>query len=132
MQDAVYIELAGSHADEEKANQLVSSLISARHPLDLKMRHAEMTLTDGGIPLLDGEGVSGEHVRRAVPEEGGDSGGEGDRETRSESDREVMEDGDSLGQGSGKPFMSSQCISGGMWSIQSVVVWCLLQWSSGS
>ena len=81
----MYIELAGSHANEEKdstSNRLVSSLISARHPLDLKMKHAEMVLTEGGVPLVTG----GESVRRAVPDEdGGESGREGDKETQSDS-----------------------------------------------
>lgn len=80
--------MAGSHADEEKdtgSSQLVSSLISTRHPLDLKMKHAEMALTKGGIPLLGGERVG---VRRAVPDEGDESGAEGDIETQSESDSE--------------------------------------------
>ena len=95
IQDAVYIELAGSHGNERKegaAHQLVTSLISARHPLDLKMKHAEMALTEGGVPLLGGEGVDGEHVRRVVPEEGGVSGEEGDIETQSDNDREVEEE----------------------------------------
>lgn len=52
------------------------------------MKHAEIALTKGGIPLLDGEGVG---KRRAVPEEGNESGVEGDIETQSDSDREDME-----------------------------------------
>lgn len=89
VQDAVYIELAGSHADKERdgvSNQLVSSLISARHPLDHKMKHAELVLTEGGVPLLGG-GDTSEGVRRAVPEA---SDGEGDMET--ESDGEIAEE----------------------------------------
>ncbi len=46
-QDAVYIELAGSHAHEgaeSVPNELVSSLMSTRHPLDVKMKQAQVTL----------------------------------------------------------------------------------------
>lgn len=83
--------MAGSHGDEDKdtgSSQLVSSLISTRHPLDLKMKHAEIALTKGGIPLLGGEGVG---ERRPVPKEEDESGAEGDIETQSDSDREDME-----------------------------------------
>ena len=52
------------------------------------MKHAEIALTKGGIPLLGGERVSG---RRSVPEEGDESGAEGDVETQSDSDREDVE-----------------------------------------
>lgn len=43
LQDAVYIDLAGSHA-HEGANELVMSLMGARHPLDTKMRQAEVAI----------------------------------------------------------------------------------------
>lgn len=95
----MYIELAGSHAEEEKdtaTTQLLSSLISARHPLDKKMANAEFILMEGGAPLLGGgEGV---RRRRAVPEEdgGSESGGEGDVETQSD-DGETTSD-DDLGE----------------------------------
>ena len=96
----MYIELAGSHAEEEKdtaTTQLLSSLISARHPLDKKMANAEFILMEGGAPLLGGgEGVR--RRRRAVPEEdrGSESGGEGDVETQSD-DGEITSD-DNLGE----------------------------------
>lgn len=51
------------------------------------MKHAEIALTKGGIPLLGGEEVGG---RRSVPE-GDERGAEGDSETQSDSDREDME-----------------------------------------
>ena len=91
----MYIELAGSHANEEKdtaTTQLLSSLISARHPLDKKMANAEFILMEGGAPLLGGgEGV---RRRRAVPEEdrGSESGGEGDVETHSDDGEITSED----------------------------------------
>ena len=107
-QDAVYVELAGGHANEEEeaaANQLVTSLMSARHPLDLKMKHAEVALVEGGVPLLGeevkGEVVRGERVRRAVPMEGGDSGGEADLESDSEGEKEEEEEEES-GENSGE------------------------------
>ena len=113
MQDAVYIELAGSHANEEDGaatNQLVSSLISARHPLDLKMKHAEMTLMEGGVPLLcSGVDVSGERVRRAVPGEGGESEGQGDVETQSDLDSDGETTEDSSGEESGQ-IMVCVCV----------------------
>ncbi len=43
----MYIELAGSHAHEgaESApNEMVSSLMDTRHPLDTKMRRAHVSL----------------------------------------------------------------------------------------
>ena len=103
----MYIELAGSHANEEKdttTSRLLSSLIGARHPLDQKMKNAELVLMEGGAPLLggceDGEGVceDGEGVRqrRAVPDEdgGSQSGGEGDVDTQSDSETETSSDED--------------------------------------
>lgn len=47
-QDAVYIDLAGSHVGEVKSNKLMTSLMEARQPLDMKMRHAEVSLTKVG------------------------------------------------------------------------------------
>ena len=105
IQDAVYIDLGGSHGDREKdgaTSELLSSLISARHPLDQKMRHAELVLMEGGAPLL-GEGCEGVRRRRVVPdEEGGSmSGGEGDIDSQSDvSDGEMedMSDQEDLGE----------------------------------
>lgn len=47
MQDAVYIELAGSHAhegEESVPNELVSSLMETCHPLDAKMKQSLFSL----------------------------------------------------------------------------------------
>ena len=47
VQDAVYIELAGSHAhegEESAPNELVSSLMETRHPLDAKLKQAQVSL----------------------------------------------------------------------------------------
>ena len=99
----MYIELAGSHANEEKyttTSQLLSSLIGARHPLDQKMKNAELVLMEGGAPLLgwceDGEDGEGVRRRRAVPDEegGSQSGGEGDVDTQSDSETETLSDED--------------------------------------
>lgn len=39
----MYIDLEGSHAHED-SNELVSSLMGARHPLDTKMQQAEIAI----------------------------------------------------------------------------------------
>ena len=39
----MYIDLEGSHA-HEGTNELVSSLMEARHPLDTKMQQAEVAI----------------------------------------------------------------------------------------
>ena len=47
-QDAVYIDLGGSHAHEGEEgtipNDFVSSLMQTRHPLDAKMKQSQVTL----------------------------------------------------------------------------------------
>ena len=42
----MYIELAGSHAHDEGTvpNKMLTSLLEARHPVDAKMKHAEISL----------------------------------------------------------------------------------------
>lgn len=46
-QDAVYIDLGGSHAHKGEGtvpNDLVSSLMETRHPLDAKMKQSQVSL----------------------------------------------------------------------------------------
>lgn len=55
IQDAVYIELAGSHAhegEESAPNELVSSLMETRHPLDAKMKQAQVSLFKVNILIM--------------------------------------------------------------------------------
>lgn len=42
----MYIELAGSHTHDEGTvpNKMMTSLLEARHPVDTKMKHAEISL----------------------------------------------------------------------------------------
>lgn len=45
--DAVYIDLGGSHAHKGEGtvpNDLVSSLMDTRHPLDAKMKHSQVAI----------------------------------------------------------------------------------------
>ena len=45
LQDAVYIDLAGSHAHAEEApSKMVTSLMETQYPLDAKIRQASVTL----------------------------------------------------------------------------------------
>ena len=47
LQDAVYINLGGSHAHKGEGtdpNDLVTSLMETRHPLDAKMKQSQVTL----------------------------------------------------------------------------------------
>lgn len=45
LQDAVYIDLAGSHAHvEEGPSKLVTSLMETQYPLDTKIKQASVTL----------------------------------------------------------------------------------------
>ena len=48
----MYIDLAGSHA-HKGANELVTSLLGARHPLDTKMRQAEVAIFKVRAPSSD-------------------------------------------------------------------------------
>ena len=46
LQDAVYIDLGGSHAHKGGTgpNDLVTSLMETRHPLDAKMKQSQVAL----------------------------------------------------------------------------------------
>ena len=53
--DAVYIDLGGSHAHEGEGavpNDLVSSLMDTRHPLDAKMKQSQVALFKVGALIL--------------------------------------------------------------------------------
>ena len=70
--DAVYIDLGGSHAHEvEGSNKLVASLMETRHPLDAKMKHAELSILKDAVPMLS-EDVSAS-LRQGVDSNEGES-----------------------------------------------------------